>query len=396
MLEVGEAQSIVLSATKRLRPEVTALTSSALEMVTAEDVLADTDSPPFAKSMMDGYAVRAMDCVEPCELEVIEEIAAGSLPLKAVHQGQCARIFTGAPLPEGADAVVMVEKTDLLPNGRVAIREAGFPPGKHVFPQGAEWKEGDIVVPSGTMITPISFGLFASCGRTAVACTPNPRISIICTGNEIVEANMKPKGPQIRNSNGPMLVAQSVRAGALPRYLGIAKDTEKMLAALMREGLGNSNIMILAGGVSAGSLDLVPGTLEGLGVTIHFHKVRMKPGKPLLFGTHGDTLVFGLPGNPVSAFVGFELFVRPALRAMMGRSGESDKFISGTLTNDFKTKNDRPTYHPATSSSQGVSATQWAGSADLRSLLTANALLVLPAGDVSYKAGQSVSMIPIK
>lgn len=396
MLEVGEAQSIVLSATKRLRPEVTALTSSALEMVTAEDVLADTDSPPFAKSMMDGYAVRAMDCVELCELEVIEEIAAGSLPLKAVHQGQCARIFTGAPLPEGADAVVMVEKTDLLPNGRVAIREAGFPPGKHVFPQGAEWKEGDIVVPSGTMITPISFGLFASCGRTAVACTPNPRISIICTGNEIVEANMKPKGPQIRNSNGPMLVAQSVRAGALPRYLGIAKDTEKMLAALMREGLGNSNIMILAGGVSAGSLDLVPGTLEGLGVTIHFHKVRMKPGKPLLFGTHGDTLVFGLPGNPVSAFVGFELFVRPALRAMMGRSGESDKFISGTLTNDFKTKNDRPTYHPATSSSQGVSATQWAGSADLRSLLTANALLVLPAGDVSYKAGQSVSMIPIK
>lgn len=396
MLEVVDAQSIVLSATKRLRPVVTALTSMALELVTAEDVLADLDSPPFAKSMMDGYALRSIDCTSPCELEVIEEIAAGSVPLKFIDRGQCARIFTGAQLPEGADAVVMVENTELLKNGRVAIREAGFNAGKHVFPQGAEWKAGDIVIPSGTTINPISFGLFACCGRTAVACTPNPRVSIICTGNELVEANMKPKGGQIRNTNGPMLVTQSVRSGALPRYLGIAKDTKKMLKALIKEALSGSDVLILAGGVSAGSFDLVPEALEEHGVTIRFHKIRMKPGKPLLFGSYGDTLVFGLPGNPVSAFVGFELFVRPALRAMMGHPRESIEINSATLTNDFKTKNDRPTYHPAIWTSLGVSPSNWNGSADLRSLLNANALMVLPPGDVSYKAGQIVPLISIK
>jgi molybdopterin molybdotransferase len=395
MKDVGEARSIVLDHAKRLPAETTACMTAALGMIVAEDVRADLDSPPFAKSMMDGFAVRTAGAPFETPLEIVETVAAGTMPTKPVGAGQCSRILTGAPMPTGADAVVMVEKSTVESDGRVRLRDAEIGPGRNVIARGQEMKAGDVVVPAGTPLSPASFGLIASCGRTAVHCYRQPKVSLICTGNEVVEANRKPAGAQIRNSNGPMLTAQTVRAGALPRYLGIGLDDDTMLRSLIEEGLQTSHVTVLAGGVSAGQLDLVPGVLAKLGVTIHFHKVRMKPGKPLLFGTRGDRMVFGLPGNPVSAYVGFELFVRPALDRLGGKPDSTSKPVELPLAESLSTNNDRPTYHPAMVNHDSVTPLPWFGSADLRGLLNANALIVVPEGPVVRMAGERVPVLPI-
>jgi molybdopterin molybdotransferase len=215
----------------------------------------------------------------------------------------------------------------------------------------------------------------------------------LTTGDELVEAVERPGPGQIRNSNGPMLWTVSVRAGGVVEYLGIARDNREDLRRLVARGLDGADVLILAGGVSAGKFDLVPEVLAGLGVSAHFHKVRLKPGKPLLFGSRGDTLVFGLPGNPVSSFVGFELFVRPALRKMTGHAIPGPVFVPIPLAGSLTAKNDRPTYVPAATESSTqlcVRPVPWFGSADLRGLLTADALLSLPAGKVEWRDGELV------
>jgi molybdopterin molybdotransferase len=216
-------------------------------------------------------------------------------------------------------------------------------------------------------------------------------VAVLPTGDELVEVDQAPGPGQVRNSNGPMLLAQVARAGGQPRYLGIAKDTLDSLRSLIEEGL-RSEVLVLSGGVSAGKLDLVPQVLREVGVTAHLHKVEMKPGKPVFFGTRGDTLVFGLPGNPVSSLVCFELFLRPALRRLGGHADAGPSTVHAALAEDFSYRSDRPTYHPAflTLGPQGwrVAPVPWFGSADLRALTRANALLVLPAGGHAHQAGQ--------
>jgi molybdopterin molybdotransferase len=389
MLEVTEARERILNELKPLHSEVTALTSNALGQVLAVDILADLDSPPFSKSMMDGYAVRSADCVSPnSQVRMLRTIAAGETDSNPLQPGECVRILTGAPIPVGADAVVKQELCDVLPDGLVSIK-AAVNPGQNVLNAGAEYRVGDVVIPKGTIINPQAFGLFAAVGKTAVPAIPLPRVSVIVTGSELVEANMKPMGAQIRNSNGPMLVAQSVRAGSLPRYLGIARDDKAVMTSLIKEGLATSHVLILAGGVSVGDHDLVPQVLRDLGVEILFHTVRMKPGKPILFGRKGSVLVFGLPGNPVSSFVGFELFVRPALAVLAGRTPADVKSVR-PLNAAFKTNNDRPTFFPAIRIGENVQPLPWFGSADLRNLLKAELLIELPEGELNYPAGQPV------
>ncbi len=397
MLEVADALEIVLGRTKPLKPEITALMSSSLGQVIADDIHADVDSPPFDKALMDGYAVRSADVVNGvAELRIVEEVGAGSVPTQTISAGECTALYTGAPLPTGADAVVKKELVAVLADNRIRVNDPSVKPGRHVMARGDEMRTGEVVLPRGTVITPAVFGLCATVGKTAVPCIPPAQVSIFVTGNELVEANRKPRGGQIRNSNGPMLVAQTARAGALPRYLGVGTDDEAVLGSLVREGL-LSNVLILSGGVSVGKFDLVPKVLESLGVTIQFHHVRMKPGKPILFGTKGDTLVFGLPGNPVSAFVGFELFVKPALRVLSGKTVAWHPPVRATLAEPFTTSNDRPTYHPAKLHGDKTGATvtplPWSGSADLRAMLNANALLVLPAGDVRGETGDVMDVM---
>jgi molybdopterin molybdotransferase len=313
--------------------------------------------------------------------------------------------MTGAPLPQNADAVVMVERTQPLDGDRVRVEDRPPTPGQNIFRRGAEMRRGEVVVAKGSVLRPQEFGVIATAGRDAVRVVPAPRVAVLGTGDELVEPGQPLAPGQIRNSNGPMLLAQVARAGGRPHYLGIARDRLDSLTPLVYEGL-TADVLLLSGGVSAGKLDLVPGVLREAGVETHFHKVEMKPGKPVFFGTrprpgsHPPTLVFGLPGNPVSSFACFELFVRPALRKLRGLPDDGAGFVTATLTDDYPYRTDRPTYHPAqltlTDGGWRVTAMPWSGSPDLRALLRANALIVLPAGDHRHAAGQAFSVLPLE
>ncbi len=405
LLTVAGAQAIVRQHVRPLCPEPITLTSAVLSHVLGADVLSDLDMPPYHKSMMDGYAVRCADLsTGKGRLQIVEEITAGQTPKKTLEKGQASRIMTGAPIPAGCDAVVVVERTTL--DGESWVRIADRPPklGQNILPQGAEMRSGDVVLKAGTILRPKEFGILATVGKTTVPIHPSPRVAILSTGDELVEPKERPDGAQIRNSNGAMLVALVSGAGGQPRYLGIGRDEAARLKPLVCDGL-KSHVLLLSGGVSAGKLDLVPGVLREAGVAAHFHKVEMKPGKPIFFGTAirlgggTPTLVFGLPGNPVSVLVCFELFVRPVLQRLRGCVDAGPHFISAILSADFSYRTDRPTYHPARleASSTGwkVRPVPWIGSADLRALTEANALMLVPAGDLRHRAGRTFEVLSL-
>lgn len=403
LITVEEALSIVLQTGEALPPETTPLATSALGLILAENVTSDLDMPPYDKSLMDGYAIRVGDLQEgQGTLEVIEEVTAGKQPKSPIGEGQATRIMTGAPIPEGTEAIVMHERTTLNGN-RVEINDPGLKEGQNILRQGSEMIEGDLVLAEGATIRPPEMGLLATVGKTAVQLIPPPRVAIVSTGDELVEPMMTPRPGQIRNGNGPMLVGQVSQAGGLPRNLGIARDEKAHLHSLIKEGL-EAHILVLSGGVSAGKLDLVPGVLEELGVEGLFHKVQLKPGKPVFFGVLGrekrpSTLVFGLPGNPVSALVCFELFVCPAIRKLKGQENPEPVYLEAELVEDFAYRTDRPTYHPAQLVQKplgwGVKMIPWLGSPDLCALTNANALACLPVGDHTYSAGTRLSVLPL-
>ena len=396
MIAVDEALRIVLDHARTLPGYEVVLSHLWLGQVLTEDIATDIDSPPFTKSLMDGYAIRTADTQRGVvELTVTEEVQAGGMPTKTVNPGEAIAIYTGAPVPAGADAVVMKERCERLAPDRVRVNDPTLQPSKSILPRGTEMKVGDVVIPAGSVITPVTLGLLAAVGRTTVQVIPRPKLAVLATGDELVEAEVKPTGSRIRNTNGPMLCGQVARAGGVPTYLGIARDDEAALAAMVRDGLAANDVLILAGGVSAGKFDFVPSVLASLGVQTHFHHVRMKPGKPLLFGTLGSKLVFGLPGNPMSAFIGFELFVRPAIRQLMGVADVHNRRLELPLTKELKASHDRPTYHPATVVGNAVEPQPWLGSADLRGLLPVNAFIELPASPVNYRAGDPVSVLAI-
>jgi len=392
MLDVAAAREIVLRHAKPLAARAEPLSPDVLGQVLAEDVVADIDSPPFDKSMMDGYAVRSADCASPgVLLKVVGELAAGAFLPTPVGPGEAVRIFTGAQFPPGADAVLKQEDTTV--EGEVVRVQKPVKPGTNIFRRGSEMRVGEVVVPKGTVITPVALGLLAAAGRLSAKLQrhPVPRVGILATGNELVNAEETPTVGQIRNTNGPMLEALVIRAGAEVYPCGIASDDARLEGHL--KDVLYEDMAIISGGVSVGKYDLVPDVLKSLGVETHFHTVRMKPGKPLLFGTIEDTLVFGLPGNPVSAAVGFELFVRPAIDIMCGRSNPGPKELRVPLSEPLSAKHDRPTYHPAVVGPDSVRPLPWQGSADLRSLLPANGYIVLPPGEVRFAAGEVVSVI---
>jgi molybdopterin molybdotransferase len=241
-------------------------------------------------------------------------------------------------------------------------------------------------------------GILAAVGRVQVAVHPGPRVAIVSTGDEIVEPGESPGPGKIRNSNAAMLVSQARRAGARPEYLGIARDNEQELGRLLSRGL-DASVLVISGGVSAGARDLVPEQLGRLGVERLFHKVSVKPGKPAFFGTRGKTLVFGLPGNPVSAMVCFELFTRPAIRKLRGYGECLPRLITARLEKDWNYKTDRPTYFPARltegDSERLVAPVGWLGSADLRALTEANSFASVPPGDHHFEAGQRLSVLTV-
>jgi molybdopterin molybdotransferase len=347
--------------------------------------------PPFDKALMDGYVHRSAEGAGA--YPVAGEVLAGHRPGATLPPGACLRIMTGAPIPTGGDAVTPREEAREVGGGQVALPSTE--PGRNILRRGTEYRRGDTVVPAGVRLRPQEVGVLAAVGRTQVLCHPRPRVAVLATGDELVEAAAQPEEGQLRSSNGPMLVALAERAGAEARSLGIARDCPEALARLIELGLAD-DVLILAGGVSEGKLDLVPAVLESLGAQAIFHKVNIKPGKPLLFATSKEgKLVFGLPGNPVSAFVTFEVFVRPALGALAGRPNAGLPTARARLLEALAHSSDRPTYHPAHLEGEGVRAVPWRASADLASLLPANALVVLPAGKHLFPAGEMMDVMAL-
>lgn len=409
MITVDEAlQLIRRRATPR--PGCVVSTDAALGLVLDECVASDVDSPAHDKSLVDGYAIRAADLASGrAELRVLEQVLAGRVPQHPVDPGTAIRIMTGAPLPVGADAVVMVERTQTGPQvaggpWQVSIEDRPARPGQNIMRRAQSLSRGQQVLEPGHALRAIEIGLLAEVGRTSVRAIPRPTVAVLATGDELVPASQTPGPAQIRNSNGPMLLAQVRRAGAIPVDLGQVVDERAALGNAIRQGL-SSDILVLSGGVSAGDADLVPELLRECQVSEVFHKVRVKPGKPVWFGVasgpSGERLVFGLPGNPVSSLVCFELFVRPAIGMLAGRGVLALPVSQGRLGAPFRHTGDRPTYYPAVLAAVDLDAPprpreirllNWQGSSDLRTLAGANCLAVFSEPDHEYQAGEVLTV----
>ena len=362
--------------------------------VLSEEVRADADQPPFDRAMMDGYAVHAADLANlPADLEVIEEIPAGHVPEKKVGRGQCARIMTGAALPPGPDAVQQVEKTE-GEGPRVRILSA-VAPGQNVAPRGSEVRNGDQVLRQGQVLRPQELAVLASVGKTTVPVYRRPRCAVLVTGDELVEPAERPGPGQIRNTNGTSLPEQIRRMGLVCDVLQRAPDRLEELRRLIREGM-TRDALILSGGVSAGDRDLVVPALKAEGVAPVLHQVLIRPGRPIFFGTKGRTVVFGLPGNPVSSFVTFEVFVRPFLGRMMGHPSPGRRRVRARLANPLPKRMDRTIFWPALLETSGNDFTArtlpWKSSADLATLAKADALAVQPR-ETALEAGDWVDAV---
>lgn len=407
MLTVADALAAIVEEIQPLAPRCVPL-NEALGLVLAEDAVADLDSPPFDKALMDGYAVRSADVPSGHErLRVTEEILAGQVARKTVGRGEAIRIMTGAPIPEGADAVVPVEQTRLADEaaGDVEIEGAPVASGRNILARAASVRAGDRVLSAGRLLRAQELGCLAELGKQDVRVIPRPRVAVLATGDELVPVATVPGTGQIRNSNETMLVAQLRQAGVDPAPLGIARDNLPELRERIAAGL-QFDVLLISGGVSGGKADLIPTVLAELGAREVFHKVRIKPGQPLWFGVSaplprqgaGRCYIFGLPGNPVSSMVCCELFARTAFRRLMGIEPALPTPLHARLTCEHFSHGNRPTYHPARmeSTPEGyvVAPVRWIGSADLCATVAANAMALFPEGDRTYPAGSIVDVFP--
>ena len=400
MISVDEAFRKVAQTVNPL-PIVSVDLAAAVGMTLASDVNADRDSPPWKKSVMDGFAVQASDIRAGAILQVVESVTAGSMPTLPIGQGQATRIMTGAPLPKGADAVVMIERCELdEAAGQVTINLESLASGRHVLGRAENFAAGQAVFSAGSVIRDIDVGLLAEVGAAKVNVYQRPTAAVLPTGDELVDAATMPTGPQIRNSNGPMLIAMLRSKGIVATDLGVGSDDRDVLRKKMKTGL-KEDLLILSGGVSAGTLDLVPELLEECGVQPVFHKIKMKPGKPVFFGVHRRTdgrsgYVFGLPGNPVSSLVGFRLLVYLALERMAGSpQSEMPAMPHVRLSKDHQTRGDRPTFWPGRIVDSGtaerhVEPLQWKGSSDLMTLAQAEGLIEFATPGITYPQGETL------
>ncbi|HEY7493132.1 MAG TPA: gephyrin-like molybdotransferase Glp [Candidatus Tectomicrobia bacterium] len=391
LIEADTALEIVLKHVYPLPPQ-TVTTFEGLDLVLAQDIMAQEDLPPFPCSAKDGFAVIAHDTTNPRRL--IGEQTAGYIANLRVEVGTCARITTGAPLPPGADAVIMVEYTQEA-DGLITLQREVVP-GSEVRPVGQDITTGQRVLEAGLSIGPQEIGLLASLGYTTVLARPRPRVGVLSTGDEVVEPDRTPKPGQIRDSNRYTLMAAIQRAGMQPISLGIGSDKQEELMAKIAEGLSTCDALITSGGVSMGKLDLIKPILETEG-QVHFGLVNMKPGKPLTFATMRGKPIFALPGFPVSSLVSFELFVRPALLKMSGQRLLLRPRVPVTLAETIQGDAWRPEFHRVKlARERGVWMARTTGaqsSGRLLSMVGANGLLVLPKRSLPFAAGETVTAI---
>ncbi|MDO8926278.1 MAG: molybdopterin molybdotransferase MoeA [Sideroxyarcus sp.] len=393
-LTVTAAQQCVLGSIKSLGTESVRLEHS-LGRVLAEDIRANRDQPPYDVSAMDGFALRSVDVANaPAVLEIIEDIKAGDMPSRTVQAGQCARIMTGAPVPQGADAVIRVEDTQTLSDTQVQIN-VGVKSRNDIRDRGESMKNGEVVLPVGTEITPGAVGMLAMVKRASVEVYRMPRVAILSTGDELEGLNDPFDANKIPDANSYALMAQVQALGITPDLFGIARDEPSHLKEMLQRGL-QYDVLLVSGGTSVGVHDYVRPTLEALGVQMKFWRVEMKPGHPMAFGIAPLTWVFGLPGNPVSSMVCFEEFVLPALRRMLGCTRVHRRTLTARLTHDVKHKHSRTEFVRVMLSREagGYAATSTGaqGSGILASMSVAEGLMVVPAASRGMAAGDRVTV----
>jgi molybdopterin molybdotransferase len=406
MIAIERGVTIVLNLASELaRPdrmpvETVPLTES-MHRILREDVVADSDSPRFDKAIRDGFAVKFEDLATvPSELRIIGESRAGHSAAAGtnVTSTTCCEIMTGAAMPLGANAVVMVEHTERVSPDRVrilrSVREA-----EGLMRRGVEMREGDRLLQTGKKILLSDIGTLANVGKARVAVSKRPRIAILATGDELVEVRENPESGRIRNSNSYSLHAQVTEAGAEPVILGIARDNLPDLREKIRLGLEH-DVVLVSGGVSMGKYDFVEEVFSEFGVKVLFDSVAMKPGKPTVFGHRDGTFVFGLPGNPVSTLVAFRMFVRPLILKLLQAEDTAVTKLEAQLELPTRRDSSRTAIVPALVRFEGrcyrIRTAPWKGSSDLAGLSRANALVVIPHGEGMIDAGEWVEFFPME
>ncbi len=405
MIPIEAARRRILDACLPLAPVVVPL-ADALGRVLAEPVVAGHDVPPFANTAMDGYAVRAADTAgAPARLRVVGTLSAGSAPDVEVGPGQAVRIMTGAPIPPGADAIVMVERTSSADDGSVVVIEVAASPGDHIRQAGDDLAAGQTVFEPGDELTPGHLGVLASLGFEQVRVVPPARVGVLSTGDELVTGPAPLQPGQIRDSNRPTLLALVREAGCVPVDLGTVGDDEPAIRKAIEDGLARCDALVTSGGVSVGDFDYVKAVLDDLALgdlgRMDWWQVAVKPAKPLAFGVVGGRPVFGLPGNPVSSMVSFELFARPALRQMTGHAQLLRPEVAAVADEPLRRRPDGKVHLVrvvATHGDDGRHHVRSSGGQDshlLRAMSQANALAVLPDG-TGVHAGETVRTLLLR
>jgi molybdopterin molybdotransferase len=397
MLSYEQARQKVIEQVGKTRgPRSTLVVSvwEALGFVLAQEIKTDRDYPPFNRSTRDGYAVRAAEATAAAKLRCVGEIKAGDIVTQALAQGTCVQIMTGAAVPAGADAVVMIEHTRL--EGAAVQFERDTRTGQNIVPRGSEAAAGQTILSRGKRLGYAELALAAQVGAVELQGAKKPRVAILSTGDEVVPVEQTPGPFEIRNSNSVSLAAQVRLAGGEPVLLGNAADRVEDLRAKIKRGL-KEDVLVLSGGVSMGKYDLVETVLKELGAEFYFDAVAIRPGKPAVFGRCGDTFVFGLPGNPVSTMVTFELFVVPALDLLSGAEARTLPLMEARLGEALNEKPGLTHFLPARVRWEGttpvVKALPWQGSGDVAALAEANCFLVVPSDREQVAVGERASVL---
>jgi molybdopterin molybdotransferase len=357
--------------------------------ILAEDITADRDYPPFNRSVRDGFAVHSIDM--PGRVRIVGEVRAGERFQGVVQSTEAVEIMTGAPLPEGTDAVVMVEHCTRREDATMECDRSAAP-GSNIAPAACEARAGTIVLPRGARIDYASVAWLATTGHAQVSVYARPRVAILATGDEIVGVNETPAAHQIRNSNSYSLAAQVTRAGGEPVILPVARDDKEATARLIAQAL-DADLLLLSGGVSAGKYDFVEAALAECGAQFFFDRVLIQPGQPLVFGKARGKFFFGLPGNPASTMVTFELFARAALDLLSGANEAPLPMTLARLTRPFRHKPGLTRFLPAHVSCTEVTPVDWQGSGDVPSICRANAFLVADPNQAEYAAGDPIPVL---
>lgn len=389
MIPFSQAVDIVMESDIMMMESERISFTDSLDRILAGDVISDMDMPPFDKSSVDGFACRKEDLRD--ELEVLETVAAGVWPSKDITRGCCSRVMTGAPVPSGADCMIMVEDTETLPSGR--IRFTGTLKKDNIALKGEDIRKGDIVIRTGMLIRPQHIATMAAVGHVSPLVSVKPAVAVISSGSELVEPGIVPGLSQIRNSNSSQLLAQIEQAGAKGNYYGIAGDDEDITYKIVSQAIAENDLVIITGGVSMGDFDFVPSVLEKAGVRIFFSSVAVQPGKPTTFGLHPEAAVFGLPGNPVSSFLQFELLVKPLLFRMMNCSLKPLTLKLPMALRYERRSADRMALIPVKLSGDGtVLPVEYHGSAHITAMNETDGIISMPVGVKIFGKGEIVSV----